>query len=53
VVSALVGVSRVSQLEDNVGAVKNLDFSEEEIKQIDKYANEGDINIWSTSSNYG
>ncbi len=53
VVSALVGVSRVSQLEDNVGAVKNLDFSEEEIEQINQYAHEGDINIWSTSSDHG
>lgn len=34
--SALVGVSRVSQLEDNLGALNRLDFSEEELQAIDR-----------------
>lgn len=36
VTSALIGASRVSQLDDNVAAVKNLEFSEEELDAIDQ-----------------
>ncbi|MER6334791.1 L-glyceraldehyde 3-phosphate reductase [Streptomyces sp. NPDC001034] len=35
VTSALVGASSVRQLEDSVGALRNLDFDEEELKRID------------------
>ncbi len=35
VTSVLIGASRVSQLDDNVGALQNLDFSDEEIKTIE------------------
>jgi L-glyceraldehyde 3-phosphate reductase len=35
VTSALVGASRLSQLEENVGALKNLQFSPEELAKID------------------
>ncbi len=35
VTSALVGASKVSQVEDNVGALKNLKFSAEELANID------------------
>ena len=35
VTSILAGVSRVSQLEDNIQALYKLDFAEEEIKKID------------------
>jgi L-glyceraldehyde 3-phosphate reductase len=34
--SALVGASRVSQVEDNVAALNNLEFSAEELDQIEK-----------------
>ncbi|MEE4166064.1 MAG: L-glyceraldehyde 3-phosphate reductase [Desulfocapsaceae bacterium] len=33
--SALIGASRVSQVEDSVGALKNLNFSEEELRTIE------------------
>ncbi|KHF34710.1 L-glyceraldehyde 3-phosphate reductase [Paenibacillus sp. P1XP2] len=33
--SALIGASRVSQIEDNVAALKNLDFSQEELDRIE------------------
>lgn len=33
--SVLIGASRVSQLEENVDALKNLDFTEEELREID------------------
>ena len=48
--SALLGASSVTQLEQNVAALANADFSAEELAEIDRYANEGDINIWSASS---
>lgn len=38
VTSALVGVSSVAQLEANLAALKNLDFSPEELSEIDRYA---------------
>jgi L-glyceraldehyde 3-phosphate reductase len=44
--SALVGVSSVAQLEDNVAALDNLDFSDEELAEIDGYATESGINLW-------
>jgi len=34
--SVLIGASRVSQLEENVGALNNLDFSKEELAEIDE-----------------
>jgi L-glyceraldehyde 3-phosphate reductase len=50
VTSALIGASRPEQIEDAVGALKNLDFSEAELKEIDRYAREGDINLWAASA---
>ena len=50
VTSALVGASSVTQLEDTVGALKNMEFDQTTLDQIDKYALDGDINIWSQSS---
>ncbi|GGD76379.1 L-glyceraldehyde 3-phosphate reductase [Paenibacillus nasutitermitis] len=35
VTSALIGASKVSQIEDNVAALSNLDFSNEELSQIE------------------
>jgi L-glyceraldehyde 3-phosphate reductase len=48
--SVLIGVSSVAQLENNVAALGNPDFSEAELAEIDEYAMEGDINLWSRSS---
>lgn len=50
VTSALVGVSTVEQLEANVAALDRLDFGEDELAEIDRYATESDINIWAASS---
>lgn len=36
VTSALIGASRVEQIEDNIGAIKNLEFSKEELDSIEK-----------------
>ncbi len=46
VTSALVGVSRVSQLEELVGAVDRLDFTDDELTEIDGDAIDGGINLW-------
>ena len=50
VTSALVGASSVEQLEQNVGALDRLDFDDSELEHIDRYAVDGQINIWSSSS---
>jgi L-glyceraldehyde 3-phosphate reductase len=33
-----------------VGAVQNLDFTDDELAQIDAYADEESINLWALSS---
>ena len=50
VTSTLIGASSVEQLEANVAALDKLDFSEDELAEIDQYATEADINIWAASS---
>jgi L-glyceraldehyde 3-phosphate reductase len=50
VTSALVGASSVAQLEANLAAVDNLSFGDDELAEIDRYATEGGINIWASSS---
>jgi len=44
--STLIGVSSLEQLEDSLGALDNLDFSGEELAEIDRYATDSGINIW-------
>lgn len=46
VTSVLVGASSVEQLEQTAGSLTNLDFSDDELIEIDKYATEGDIDLW-------
>jgi L-glyceraldehyde 3-phosphate reductase len=48
VTSALVGASSVRQLEDNIAALEHLDFSEEELAEIDRHAVDAGINIWAS-----
>ena len=48
--STLVGASSVEQLEANIATLENLDFTQDELAEIDRYATESDINIWATSS---
>jgi L-glyceraldehyde 3-phosphate reductase len=50
VTSALVGASSVSQLEQNVAAIENLDFDDAELAEIERYAVDGSLNIWANSS---
>src|SRR5436190_11023698 len=50
VTSTLIGASSVAQLEDNVAALGNLEFSDEELAEIDRHATDAGINLWARSS---
>jgi L-glyceraldehyde 3-phosphate reductase len=50
VTSSLVGASSVDQLEQNLAAVQRLDFSPDELAEIDRYATEAGINQWAAPS---
>jgi L-glyceraldehyde 3-phosphate reductase len=50
VTSTLIGASSVRQLEDNVGSLDNLEFTDDELAEIDRHATEGGINLWAASS---
>ena len=50
VTSTLVGVSSVAQLEANVAALEHLEFTAEELAEIDVYGTDSGINIWAASS---
>lgn len=49
VTSALIGASSVQQLENNLAAAANLEFTDEELRRIDEFAVESDINIWANA----
>jgi len=46
VTSALIGARTVAQLDDSLDALKQLEFSSEELYEIDQFAKEGDIDLW-------
>jgi L-glyceraldehyde 3-phosphate reductase len=46
ITSTLVGASGVQQLEDNVAAVRRLDFTADELAEIDKHAVESGVDQW-------
>jgi L-glyceraldehyde 3-phosphate reductase len=46
VTSALVGARNVEQLDDSLDALKKLKFTAAELKEIDRYAREGDLDLW-------
>jgi L-glyceraldehyde 3-phosphate reductase len=46
VTSVLIGASSVTQLEQNVTALHNLEFSSDEIASLDRYAVDADIDLW-------
>jgi L-glyceraldehyde 3-phosphate reductase len=48
--STLIGASSVAQLEDSLGAIERLDFSDDELAEIDRYASDSGINLWARSS---
>ena len=50
ITSTLIGASSVPQLEQNVGTLDNLDFSADELSEIDRHATESGINLWAASA---
>jgi L-glyceraldehyde 3-phosphate reductase len=48
--STLIGASSVAQLEDSLGALKRLEFSGDELAEIEGYATESGIDLWASSS---
>jgi len=53
VTSALIGASRWAQIEECLGALKNLRFTDDELARIDRHAVDGHLNIWAQSSQHG
>src|SRR5882757_7592072 len=49
VTSALVGASQWAQIEDCLGALRNLQFDAGELAEIDSHANDGGLNIWAAT----
>jgi L-glyceraldehyde 3-phosphate reductase len=52
VTSALIGARSVEQLDDSLDAVNNFAFDEAELREIDEYAREGDLNLWAEPESY-
>ena len=50
VTATLIGASSVKQLEQNIGALDHLEFSQEEMAEIDRYATESKINLWASAT---
>ena len=50
ITTALIGASKASQVIDCAGAVANLEFTAAELADIDKYADEEQINLWAASA---
>ena len=50
ITSALIGASKPEQVVDCVGALQKLDFTPQELAQIDAISEEKDINLWARSS---
>src|SRR5437764_3916040 len=50
ITSALAGASSVEQLEANVAALERVDFTDEELAEIDRHATESGINLWAAAS---
>ncbi|MEL0292703.1 MAG: aldo/keto reductase, partial [Alphaproteobacteria bacterium] len=52
VTTALIGARTPEQILDCVACIDNLDFSDAELAQIDKFAMDAGINLWAPSSEY-
>ncbi|KAA0968860.1 L-glyceraldehyde 3-phosphate reductase [Aureimonas fodinaquatilis] len=50
ITSALIGARTVEQLDNSLSALDNLDFSADEISEIDRYATDGGIDLWRAQS---
>lgn len=50
ITTALIGASKPEQVVDCAGAISNLDFTADELAQIDRHAVDQPINLWAKSS---
>jgi L-glyceraldehyde 3-phosphate reductase len=50
VTSLVIGASSVKQLEENVAALTNGDFTDEELSRIDDFAVDSGVDLWAESS---
>jgi L-glyceraldehyde 3-phosphate reductase len=50
ITSSLIGASSVKQLDENLAALDNLEFTDDELATIDQHAVDAGINLWSSSS---
>jgi L-glyceraldehyde 3-phosphate reductase len=50
VTSALIGARTVEQLDDSLKSLQHLDFTSDELVEIDQYAQEGGIDLWRETS---
>jgi L-glyceraldehyde 3-phosphate reductase len=50
VTTTLIGASSTEQIRENVAALANLDFSADELAEIDVYAVESGVNLWEKPS---
>jgi L-glyceraldehyde 3-phosphate reductase len=50
VTSSLIGASSVEQLDENLAALDNLEFTDDELATIDQHAVDAGINLWASSS---
>ena len=48
--STVIGASRPEQIEENVRALERSSFTAEELAAIDRFAQEGDVNLWAKPS---
>jgi L-glyceraldehyde 3-phosphate reductase len=49
VTSALIGAHSVEQLDNSLDATKRLQFTDAELKEIDRYAEDGAIDLWKSA----
>jgi L-glyceraldehyde 3-phosphate reductase len=49
ITSALIGARNVEQLDNSLDALTTLQFTDSELNEIDRYAQDGAIDIWSSA----
>ncbi len=50
ITTALIGASKPEQIIECVGSVSHLDFTDDELQEIDRHASDQGINLWAKSS---
>ena len=50
VTTTLIGASSPAQIRENVGVLANLDFTPDELAEIDQHAVESGVNLWDKPS---